>query len=122
MDRAEEAQAEIPDALVAEDRARRARILGEPAGQMAVDRRAEHREVLRLAAKDLRLRVVRGQSLALGCLGLERGLGLLGDRGERLRIGHGDVGERLAVELDARLVDAGDELVVREPVLRARPR
>ena len=38
------------------------------------------------------------------------------------RIAHGDVGERLAVELDPGLLHARDELVVREAVLRARPR
>ena len=61
--RAEEAQPEIPRCLVAEDRARRARILGEPAGQVAVDRRAEQREVLRLAAEDVPL-IVAGRPAA----------------------------------------------------------
>ena len=50
----------------------------------------------------------------------ERGLGLLGDDGERSRIGDRDVGERLAVELDPGLVHARHELVVREAVLPRR--
>src|SRR5437016_1892007 len=46
-------------------------------------------------------------------------LRLLGDRPEGLRIADRQVCEHLAVELDVRLLQAGDELVVREPV---RPR
>src|SRR5688572_4084075 len=43
------------------------------------------------------------------------GLRLLRDRAERRDVVHGDVGERLAVDLDAGRLDAGDEPAVREP-------
>src|SRR5213076_1676816 len=49
-----------------------------------------------------------------------RRLSLLGDRGEGVRIGYGEIGQHLAVEPDLRLPAAGDELVVREPVLPRR--
>ena len=52
----------------------------------------------------------------------ERGLGLLGDRVERGRIADGEIREDLAVELDAGLAAAVDELVVRQPVWRGRQR
>src|SRR3954447_20750864 len=51
----------------------------------------------------------------------ERRLRLVGDVTERLRILDGEIGEHLAVELDLRLPQSRDELVVREAV-RARPR
>jgi hypothetical protein len=45
---------------------------------------------------------------------LERGLRLLGDLAERCGIADGELGEHLAVELDAGLAAAGDELVIGE--------
>src|SRR5262249_6534282 len=48
--------------------------------------------------------------------GLERGLGLSRDLAEGLGIAHREVREHLAVERDLGLVQARDELVVREPV------
>src|SRR5207249_520784 len=54
-----------------------------------------------------------GAGSAHGC---ERRLRLVDDQLERLRVRHGQVGEHLAVELDARLSAAGHELVVREPL------
>src|SRR3954454_9175360 len=54
-------------------------------------------------------------------LSLERLLRLARELGERRRVGRGEIGEDLAVELDAVRLQAGDELVVREPV-RARTR
>src|SRR5262249_51208153 len=48
--------------------------------------------------------------------GLERGLGLRCDLAEPLGIAHRDVRENLAVERDLSLLEAGDELVVRQPV------
>ena len=56
VNRPEETEAEIPGRVVAEDRVRRSGILGEAGGEATVDRRAEEREVLRLAAEDLRRR------------------------------------------------------------------
>src|SRR6188472_614181 len=53
-------------------------------------------------------------------VGVERGLRALGDGRERLRIAHGDVGERLAIELDPGLLHACHEPVVREVVLARR--
>src|SRR5439155_21612554 len=50
-------------------------------------------------------------------LRLERGLGPLGELTERVRVGDGEIGEDLAVELDLCLLQPGDELVVREAVL-----
>ena len=47
----------------------------------------------------------------------ERSLRALGDGGERLRVAHRDVRERLAVELDPGLLHALHEAVVREAVL-----
>ena len=124
MDCAEEAQSEIPRGVVAEDRVRGARILGEMPGEPAVDRRAEHREVLRLPAEDVRLTLVQAEpgslaraqaasasSAALACSATAANAGGSRDR---------DVGERLAVELDTRLVQTGDELVVRQAVLARR--
>src|SRR4051794_427290 len=51
----------------------------------------------------------------------ERRLRLVGDVTERLRILDGEIGEHLAVELDLRLPQPRDELVVRQAV-RARSR
>jgi hypothetical protein len=47
-------------------------------------------------------------------------LRLLGDCGEGFRIGHGQIGQHLPVQRNLRLPAAGDELVVREPVLPGR--
>src|SRR5919106_2710802 len=51
-----------------------------------------------------------------GASGLERGLRLGCDRGERRRVADGDVRKDLAVELDVRLATAGHKLVVRQPL------
>src|SRR5262249_56135806 len=58
-------------------------------------------------------------SISSGSFGVrpERSLGTLGDGGECLRIGHGDVGERLAVELDPGLLHPSHEAPVPEPML-----
>src|SRR4029077_11132704 len=50
-------------------------------------------------------------------LRLERRLRPLRELTERVRVRHGQIGEDLAVELDLRLLQPGDHLVVREPVL-----
>src|SRR5262249_40773061 len=55
-----------------------------------------------------------------GRLPVERRLRLLGDGGERRRVADCEIRERLAVELDACRVDAGDEAVVGEPVRPSR--
>src|SRR6476659_5981584 len=47
----------------------------------------------------------------------KRGLGCLGERSERLRVGDREVREHLAVELDLGLAQSVHELVVGEPVL-----
>src|SRR5205823_13461329 len=49
--------------------------------------------------------------------GFERRFGALCDRTERLRIADGELREHLAVEVDLRLAQPGNELVVRQPVL-----
>src|ERR1044072_2509130 len=56
-------------------------------------------------------------SLRARLLRFESRLRLCGDGGERGRVVDRDVGEHLAVELDVRLADAGEELVVGEPLL-----
>src|SRR4026208_82487 len=53
-------------------------------------------------------------------LGFERGLGLLRDHAERGRIAHRELREHLAVERDLGLVQAGDQLAVRKPLLARR--
>src|SRR3954454_19471038 len=63
----------------------------------------------------------RSATAGLGSSRAERGLRLLGDRAEGGRIADGEIREDLAVELDAGLAAAVDELVVRQPV-RARGR
>ncbi len=60
--RSEEPEPEVPGGVIAEDRARGARILGEPPGEEAVDRRAEQRKVLCLTAEDVSLQLARGQA------------------------------------------------------------
>src|SRR2546425_13262081 len=50
----------------------------------------------------------------------ERRLSLLSDRREGFRVGHGQIGQDLPIEPDLGLAAAGDELVVREPVLPRR--
>jgi hypothetical protein len=51
-----------------------------------------------------RVRRRRDQQELRSLVGRERGLRLLDDRGERGRVGHGQIGQDLAVELDPGLV------------------
>ena len=102
----------------------------DPGGRRRLDQilalDGEEPELLALAllreelADELQRRVRRRGDQALrrlrGLVGGERGLRLLDDRGERGRIGHGQIGEHLAVELDPGLVQPRDELVVGHPV------
>src|SRR6266536_4578315 len=61
--------------------------------------------------------VRRPGSLSGWARSFERGLRLLGDRAERLRIVYGELRQHLAVERDLGLAKAGHELGVRELVL-----
>src|SRR5206468_1989688 len=83
----------------------------------AQEARQEHPAALHLIRLHALLRHEPPQERGLGD---ERGLRLLGDRAERGGIAHGEVGEHLAIELDVRLPQARDELVVREPLLPRR--
>ena len=62
VDGGEEPQPDVPRIVVAEDRAYRARILGESFGKARVDRRAELLEVLGLSAECLALAVFERQA------------------------------------------------------------
>ena len=96
----EEPQRHVPALVAPDDRADGTRIVGEVHGQPGIDRRAERLEVLRLPAEDVR-ETVSGRFRVV--VRRERRLGLLRDRRERGRVDDGEVGKRLAVELDPAL-------------------
>ncbi len=63
--------------------------------------------------------VITGAGSGSGGLDLQGGLRLLGDRGERGRVGDGEIGEHLAVELDPRLVQPATNWLYESPCSRA---